>query len=181
MSRIHEYPGDVRLIPRKMLEKLEVLPLSDSGTINVACLWDVNDEAREGSTRTILQGYLPKATEMVFFQVFDDVDRSARTWFEIGLAGVYSEAPNTSPEHLTATSCCFCGRSSSEAKKLIAGRGNGICDQCIVRFATTTSNVSAGNCAFCGLESVTCIRQEEMAICSDCLALAQAIIQDEVP
>lgn len=86
--------------------------------------------------------------------------------------------------------CSFCGTENDRVKKLIAGPGVYICNECV---ELTTEIVDEGNfqhhpdkkCSFCGLaEDATSTRQvisgPGVYICTECVDLCSEIFDDEL-
>lgn len=83
--------------------------------------------------------------------------------------------------------CSFCGKSHTEAKKLIAGPNIYICDECAFGFLSLTkeaalANAQSESCSFCGKrarEVETVFQRESARICNECLEICREIISCE--
>ena len=108
-----------------------------------------------------------------------------------------------SPERSAALKCSFCGKLQKQVRKLIAGPGVYVCDECVERadrvIATgeptgtpLSAMTSVGDqnkygapvkCSFCGKRrhQVTGLAAAaKVAICTECLALCREIITEEL-
>ena len=105
-----------------------------------------------------------------------------------------SGAPNDAKSDLV--SCTFCGKSQKRVKKLIAGPGVYVCEECIVAIhaavlgrehdgRVTLTHSSPVKCSFCGKgrKKVAWIaqgaREPHARICTECVALCDEIIDEE--
>ena len=107
------------------------------------------------------------------------------------------------PERSAALKCSFCGKRQKQVRKLIAGPGVYVCDECVERadrvIATgeptdtpLSAMTSVGDhnkygapvkCSFCGKRrhQVTGLAAAaKVAICTECLALCREIITEEL-
>jgi ATP-dependent protease Clp ATPase subunit len=112
-------------------------------------------------------------------------------------------AGKSSPEAGAMLKCSFCGKQQKQVRKLIAGTGAYICDECTEKAdrviatgepAATPLSVmtSAGDenkygapveCSFCGKrrhQVVGLAAAAQVLICTECLALCQEIITEEL-
>lgn len=121
----------------------------------------------------------------------------ARPWRHDRRAGKGNPRPGTTLE------CSFCGKPQKQVKKLIAGPGAYICNECVKRaervIATSeptatplSAMTSVGDqnmygapvkCSFCGKRrnQVTGLAAAaQVAICTECLALCHEIVDEEL-
>jgi transposase-like protein len=82
----------------------------------------------------------------------------------------------------TELDCTFCGSSSKEVQKLIAGPGVYICDECVTRMRHEEPAPDGTKCTFCGKNSRAPVAPANVAatICPDCLDLCDEILATEV-
>lgn len=73
--------------------------------------------------------------------------------------------------------CSFCGNNALTARKVIAGPGVFICDECVDRAEPDRSR--AGVCAFCTRTSDALFSGPDVAICPDCVELCQQILAED--
>jgi transcription elongation factor Elf1 len=96
--------------------------------------------------------------------------------------------------------CSFCGKSQKQVKKLIAGPGVYICDECIVvadaviatgqdaetpvsAVVSVAVDLTTAKCGFCGKrrhQVVGIAAAEHASICDECLSLCHEIVSDEL-
>jgi hypothetical protein len=141
----------------------------DSHPLFVLCAWDPSDARRVGAAREALMGALPipAGTQLSFVQTpLDEVNRCIDEM---------PAAPSRMDFH-----CSFCGRASTEVKRLVSGPGVFICEGCHAR-ANDRGRGELITCTFCGhaerpgMES----RLSETAICDQCLALAGDALRED--
>ena len=81
--------------------------------------------------------------------------------------------------------CSFCAKTAKQAKKIVAGPGVYICDECVGRFESTPAAVAPDDeCSFCRKRAsqVEHLAAGPMAtICNLCIALCRDIIAEDVP
>lgn len=113
----------------------------------------------------------------------------------VGGAGRRWRPPSTDPKNLR---CSFCGVDQKKARKLVAGPGVYICNECVAaatiavmggreaRSKGTTfvavDESSARNCSFCGKDAAARVGPMAFArddvICGECLELCRDIIEE---
>jgi hypothetical protein len=86
------------------------------------------------------------------------------------------------PNNLTL--CSFCGKSHAEVKKLIAGPGVYICDNCITLCKCVLDKELLTCCSFCGkprTEVKKLIAGSGVYICNSCILLCKSELDKEPP
>jgi ATP-dependent protease Clp ATPase subunit len=83
--------------------------------------------------------------------------------------------------------CSFCGKSHTEVKKLIAGPGVYICDNCITRYESLLDEAPSAStgaiCSFCGktqAEVKKLIVGRGVYIFDNCITICKGVIDKEI-
>lgn len=85
--------------------------------------------------------------------------------------------------------CSFCGKAQEQVCKLIAGRRELICDECVHKYAERVDRYlrrKQKKCSFCGkkeeqVQKLIISTTKKAYICDECLELCVEILEEEMP